>query len=220
MPSFDGSFWLLLASRVLHILGAAILVGGLIYVRFVTSPSAAGNESPPPDVFFGGRRSAWAKWIGIATALLLVTGAFNYWKVIELNEKMAGSYHMLLGIKILLGMVLFFLAAILAGRTQLAEQLRHSFRTWINICVLLSVVVVLLASTVRFYKHTPRSDASGAAGASRRRSGHRRRLKRRVRIERSADARHGQESQKTDRFAAQEAARPAAALGRRQTANG
>src|SRR5215203_4697226 len=33
MPNMDGTFWLMLLSRILHILGAIVLVGGLFYIR-------------------------------------------------------------------------------------------------------------------------------------------------------------------------------------------
>ena len=41
MPTFDGIYWLNLLSRILHILGAMILVGGLFYLWAVVMPSPA-----------------------------------------------------------------------------------------------------------------------------------------------------------------------------------
>ena len=35
MPTFDGLYWLNLASRILHILGAIILVGGTAAAPFI-----------------------------------------------------------------------------------------------------------------------------------------------------------------------------------------
>src|SRR5262249_28167576 len=100
-PHMDGMYWVMLVSRVLHILGAIILVGGLFYLKTVVAPSA-----PTGEAWFSGRRAAWAKWVGIATLLLLATGFWNYAQIIKLNLKMAPSYHMVLGIKILLGLAL------------------------------------------------------------------------------------------------------------------
>jgi hypothetical protein len=46
-----------LTLRVLHMLGAAMIVGGLVYLRIVVAPQAAGGSS---DSLFGSRRGKWA----------------------------------------------------------------------------------------------------------------------------------------------------------------
>src|SRR6185369_5026475 len=104
-PNFDSMYWIMLVSRIMHILGAIILVGGIFYIRFVIplpfrEGSGEGSNSPV-DQFFGGRRAVWAKWIGIATALLLISGIWNYIQIIQQNERMPGPYHAIAGIKIL-----------------------------------------------------------------------------------------------------------------------
>jgi len=145
-PTMDGMVWLLVASRVLHILGAIVLVGGLFYVRAVVTPAAGAGASP--DALFGGRRAKWAMCIGVATALLLASGVFNYY---NMPENMAGSYHAVIGIKILLAISLFFLAALLAGRTPAAEMLRQNARFWLGVCLALGVAVVILGAILRTY---------------------------------------------------------------------
>src|SRR6187399_1833933 len=88
MPKMDGLYLGLLLSRICHILGAIILVGGLFYIRTVISPANAPPGSGPVDQYFGGPRAKWAKWVGIATALILISGIVNYVAIIKLNEKM------------------------------------------------------------------------------------------------------------------------------------
>ena len=87
-------------------------MGGIFYLRAVVSPVDAPPGTAPVDQLFGGRRAAWAKWVGIATLLLLATGLFNYLQIIRQNERMASSYHMIAGMKMLAGIALFFLAAL------------------------------------------------------------------------------------------------------------
>jgi len=149
-PQSDGMYWLMLVSRIGHILGAIILVGGLFYIRFILSPVDAPPGTTHVDQLFGGRRSAWAKWVGIATALLLVTGFWNYYRFTQ-TEKLPSGYHMVIGFKMLGGIALFFLAALLAGRTAAAERLRDKWRLWLNICLLLGIVTVILGSVLRTY---------------------------------------------------------------------
>jgi uncharacterized membrane protein len=161
LPQLDGMYWLMLASRVLHILGAIILVGGMFYVRNVVSPaSAASGGASAADQQFGGRRAAWAMWVGIATMLLLVTGLWNYIQIIKTNERMDSSYHMIAGFKMLGGLALFGLAAVLAGRSPAAETLRGRMRLWLNVCLLLGVAAVVLGSVLRTYPHVRKIDAT------------------------------------------------------------
>ena len=120
MPTTDSMYWIMLVSRILHILGAIILAGGLFYIRYVVSPTSAAAGTQSPDQFFGGRRATWAKWVGIATALLLFTGFWNYVQFGKTYD-LAKFYHMILGIKILAAIAVFLLAALLAGRTNAAE---------------------------------------------------------------------------------------------------
>ncbi len=133
-------------SRVAHILSAMILVGGLFYLRTVLAPAGV-------DACFAGRRAVWAKWVGIATGLLFVSGFYNL--VVVINEaKAAGTkldpaYLMLFGIKLLAAMLLMFVAAILSGRTELADRFREKMKAWLNLGWLTAVVIVVLAAILR-----------------------------------------------------------------------
>jgi uncharacterized membrane protein len=159
MPTMDGMYWLNLLSRVLHIMGAIILVGGLIYLRTVVMPSAAAANATTVDEKFGGLRSKWAMWIGIATALLLVTGIWNLIVMFRTYE-LAKSYHMLLTLKILAGLALFGLAALVAGRTPAAEVIRGKMRMWVGLCIAIGVLTVALGSLMRSIPHNPKIDAA------------------------------------------------------------
>jgi uncharacterized membrane protein len=161
VPHIDSMYWIMLASRILHILGAIILVGGIFYLRNVVSPSTASLETADADRQFGGRRAAWAMWVGVATLLLLVTGVWNYLQIIKMHERMASSYHMIAGLKMLSGLALFGLAALLAGRTAAAQTLRGRMRFWLNVCLLVGVITVVLGSVLRPYPRSPKVDAGG-----------------------------------------------------------
>ena len=162
MPQMDGLFWVMLLSRICHILGAIILVGGLFYIWTIISPVNAPPGTAPVDQFFGGPRGKWAKWVGIATALLLITGLFNYVMLIKQHERLASSYHMIAGMKMLAGIAVFLLAALLAGRTAAAEALRQKWRQWLAICLVLSIVTVVLGSWLRTYPRTRKVETTGA----------------------------------------------------------
>ncbi|MCI0332500.1 MAG: hypothetical protein L0228_04680 [Planctomycetes bacterium] len=160
-PHVIGSYDLLmLASRILHILGAIILVGGLFYIWAVVIPLPfrEGPGEGSSDQYFGGRRAAWAKWIGIASLLLLVTGLWNFIVMVKLNQ-LHWTYHMLGTLKIVLGLALMFLAALLAGRTA-ADSIRQKWRLWLSVTLILGIIVVAAGSLMRTYPRTPKLDST------------------------------------------------------------
>ena len=57
MPDITPMYWVMLVSRIFHILGAIILLGGIFYLRAIVTPSVAG-PAPSADQLFGGRRAA------------------------------------------------------------------------------------------------------------------------------------------------------------------
>jgi hypothetical protein len=166
VPRIDAMYWVMLASRILHIFGAIILLGGLFYLRaVVTSVPLPLREGPGEgsashaDYQFGGRRPVWAMWVGIASLLLLVTGLWNYVQMIRLHERLSPSYHMIAGLKMLDGLALFVLAAILAGRSAAAEKLRQNMRAWLTVCVILGLITVVFGSVLRTFPRTLKVDA-------------------------------------------------------------
>jgi uncharacterized membrane protein len=159
LPPLDSMYWIMLTSRILHILGAIILAGGLFYIRYVVSPVSAPPGAEPVDQLFGGRRASWAKWVGISTALLLFTGFWNYVQFGKTYD-LAKSYHMVMGFKILAGIAVFLLAALLAGRTNVADSIRRKWRLWLNVCLFLAVVTVVIGSVLRTYPHNRKIDAT------------------------------------------------------------
>lgn len=135
-----------LVSRVLHILGALVLGGGIFFLRSVLAPS--GDEQ-----WLGERRATWARWVGIATLVLLATGFYNF-MLINGQAKADGgklpfNYHILFGIKFLLGLAVMFLGAILAGKTDLASKFRNSSGKWLNVAWLAVMAIVVIAGVMR-----------------------------------------------------------------------
>jgi uncharacterized membrane protein len=160
----NGYDWFMLLSRILHILGAIILVGGTFYLRAVVvtaSGAGQGEGADPADGYFGGRRAQWAMWVGIASLLLLATGFWNYIRFSRTYE-LHSSYHMVMGIKMLAGLALMFVAAVVAGRSPLAQKFRQQWRLWLNVCLVLAVLIVALGAVLRTYPRPLKLDAPAA----------------------------------------------------------
>jgi len=147
-PVIDAPYLLQVISRVLHILSAMILVGGLFYIRTVLAP--AGSEA-----CFAGRRAIWARWAGIATVLLLASGFYNFIAInnqVKADGKTLGSvYHIMFGIKFLLALLLMFIAAMLAGKTEVAERFRGQMGKWLNIGWFAAMAIVVIAAMLRTF---------------------------------------------------------------------
>ncbi|HEX6962256.1 MAG TPA: hypothetical protein VF175_10345 [Lacipirellula sp.] len=144
----DGPFILRVVSRMIHILCAIIIGGGLFYLRSVLSPAGA-------DACFADRRSVWARWVSAASGLLVVSGLYNFWIIMqnykEAGEKLPFSYHMLFGAKVLLALFVMFLASILAGKTAAADRFRANMGRWLNIAWTAVIAIVVIGAFLRTY---------------------------------------------------------------------
>lgn len=146
-PTIDGKYLLYLVLRVLHILSAIILVGGLFYSKTILVP--AGVDP------YAGQRQVWARWVGLATLFLLVSGLVNFMNILTAAKAngtpLPPTYHALFGIKFLLGLFLMFLAAILAGKTDLAERFRQKSSRWLGIAWTVSLAIVIIGAFLRTF---------------------------------------------------------------------
>ena len=138
-----------LVSRVLHILGAIVLLGGIAYLRKIVAPGVAAGGDPDGAALYSGRRRAWAKWVGIATAVLLITGFYNFLMIVNTTADLPRAYHPLFGVKFLLALVVFALAALLAGKTSAAERFRQSPKWWLTLCLAAGIATVIAGSVLR-----------------------------------------------------------------------
>jgi hypothetical protein len=138
-------------TRVLHIASAIILVGGTFFVRFVLLPAATANL---PDDLHAKLRGAitgtWKKIVHLGIALFILTGAVNYGRVIAAGtHKGDPLYNALLGTKILLALIVFFIAEALVGRSAAFEGMRRNPRRWLLVNLLLAGVIVAISGFLK-----------------------------------------------------------------------
>ena len=135
-----------LVSRWLHIIPATILVGGTIYMRFVLVRPV--REQGASDNLQDEMRSRWARLVMISIGLLLVSGLYNS-AIKSINYDLDMVYNGLLGIKILLGLVIFYLASLLAGRSDRAKRFRERQEYWLTIQCVLMIAVIMVAGYMK-----------------------------------------------------------------------
>ena len=150
MPVFDGSYFLSFASRLAHIGCAALLFGGLFYLRFIILPNEK-TQTENDDLagrLFGTKRKRWAMVVMLTAALLMASGLFNYMAIRKLHE-LPKLYHMLFGIKFMIALWAFFAASLISGRSDGAVKVRKGGNLWFNMAIFATFVVVVMGSFLR-----------------------------------------------------------------------
>ena len=160
--------YLSLALRWLHVLSAITLVGGVLYTRFAVLPLLESLDEERRETVGGAMRKNWMKFLMISITVLLATGITNMILVPKYNEFPEGAnYGMLVGIKFMLALPVFYLVSVLNGRSATAAKFRQKSKLWLNLAVALCVATVMLAGYLRFIPRTPKSDESNESAAAR-----------------------------------------------------
>lgn len=142
-----------LLMRVTHILGACILVGATVFMLFALAPALGKLPDERRREFFAAVRPGWAMVVALGTGLLLISGLYNAAMVSIRYSFPDFNYNALLGVKIVLALIVFFLAAAVSGRSALAERMQQKLSLWLVIT--LAVLLVTL-SVGAYMKSVPR----------------------------------------------------------------
>jgi uncharacterized membrane protein len=160
--------YLFLAMRWLHITSAIILVGGVFYYRFAVLPALEPLAEAERSALGLAMRRNWVMLVRLAMLVLIVTGLANMILVpknFDFAEEGRKAYNILLGVKFLLALPIFFIVDMLNGRSAAAERFRQKSRLWLNIAVFLAVVVIVIGGYVRFIPRTPKTGESALPAA-------------------------------------------------------
>jgi putative copper export protein len=150
-------------SRFLHITAAVAAGGGAIFMKLALHPSA---ETLPPDsrdALRSAVRSRWSKVVMASIAVLLATGIFNFMTIVKTYDLKGTPYHAIFGVKFLLALVIFFLASVLVGRSDMAQKARQNAGKWLTILVSLLLILLALSSVLKNLPHRPKAAAAPAA---------------------------------------------------------
>lgn len=135
-------------SRIIHVGTAITLVGGSVFTAFVLLPSAKQLSDESHLKLAGLVKSRWKRFVHGGILLFLVSGIYNYIRAIPLH-KGDGLYHGLVGTKIILALVVFFIAAALVGRSEKLEPIRQKKDAWIKGLVLSAAIIVAISGFVK-----------------------------------------------------------------------
>lgn len=157
--------WLVVVLRWLHLIAAVLLAGGILFWCCVLRPAASELDEAAGTALRQRVAARFSKIVMLAILLLLVSGLINF---IRINRSLPADankmfYHSLFGIKFLLGLVVFFLASALTGRSPAFEKLRANGKTWLGVTSTLVVAVILISGVMRVYRDGLCARAAAAA---------------------------------------------------------
>jgi hypothetical protein len=149
----------------MHIFGAIMLVGSTIFMRTAYLPAKQLSDFEPKPEFAEWLRIAWSRMVMLSSGQLLISGLIGFvllMKRFEISKDAfpGSAYQMIFGIKFLLALVIFFLAAALSGRSGLAQKLRQREKFWLTVNMVLAITVVLMAGVMRSADRTEKSTSS------------------------------------------------------------
>ena len=136
------------ASRLIHVLTAIVLLGGSTFMLLVVLPTLQSSDEATRSKIASGLRGIWKRYVHAGIALFLISGFYNYFKAMP-QHKGDGLYHALIGTKIILALAVFFLASALVGRSAAFEGIRTNSSKWLKILCLLGIVIVAMSSFVK-----------------------------------------------------------------------
>jgi len=137
-----------LVLRWIHIVSAMAAIGGAIFMYVAYVPASETLEESTRQSLREETRKRWAMFVHGAIGLLLITGGINFVRLAILPKIDPMPYHAIFGVKLLLALVVFFMATALVGRSPAFAKVRQNPRSWLAGVVLLGIVIVLLSGVL------------------------------------------------------------------------
>lgn len=135
-------------SRIVHVSTAIAVAGGSIFMLLVLLPAAKQLPQEAHDTLSAAVTSRWKRIVHLGITLFLLSGFYNYATAMD-SHKGDGLYHGLIGTKILLALIIFFVASALVGRSARFESMRQNKSKWLKLIVGLVLVIVAISGFVK-----------------------------------------------------------------------
>jgi putative copper export protein len=136
-------------SRWTHFAAIIIAVGGTVFIRLVMHPVS--QAVLPADVQTDFRTALirrWSRVLHTCIAFILLSGIYN--SIVQFpRHRGQPLYHSLWGIKVLLALLLFFIAIAITGKSAAFEKMRQKRPTWMAVNIVLAGIIVLLSNILK-----------------------------------------------------------------------
>ncbi len=144
-----------LISRWVHVGTTIVLVGGAFFMRYVLAPAAAPLTHAEHESLRERLMNRWKRIVHLGILLFLLSGFYNYLVVALPQHKGDKLYHPLMGTKIILAFVVFFIGSALVGKSAGLQKIRDKRNTWLAVMVVLAMIIVAIAGFLKMRKWTP-----------------------------------------------------------------
>ena len=141
------NLFLELFMRWLHIGGACVLIGSPIFMRLFLWPAMNDLDIPARKAFVDRINKTWRNFLGVVILTQLISGIYWLLVVVDLPREPA-IFQILLTVKLMAAMALFFLLSVLAGRAKVFELFRMQARRWLTICIFLGLLIAMCAGAM------------------------------------------------------------------------
>ena len=147
--------------RFFHIVPAIFLAGGVFFMWIAVLPALGTLNDDTRESLMTAVRGRWSKVVMACTALLLATGIVNgvtNMTRYEFQGAPGNQYGILVAVKLLLALAIFFVTAVLGGRSSLAEKFRQKLQFWMTVNTVLLLALIVIASTMKISKRQPKAE--------------------------------------------------------------
>lgn len=147
-------------AMMLHVLSATVWVGGMFFAFVCLRPAAAELDPAHRMQLWASVLTRFFRWIGLAIALLLVTGFWMIFTVLGGMRSVGTHVHLMLGLGLLMMLLAahVFFAPLKRLRKAVAEshwtdagKRLNQIRIFIGVNLALGLVVVALGSGGRYF---------------------------------------------------------------------
>jgi uncharacterized membrane protein len=133
--------------RWMHIGSVIVLVGGAVFQRFFVMPAATSLPEAEHQALKDRVLARWRILVHVLITLILISGFYN---LIKMAREVTSTWHMLIGVKILLALVVFFIASALVGRSKGLQPIRDQAFLWLGVNVALAAAIVMISGVLRY----------------------------------------------------------------------
>lgn len=151
---------LVILFRWLHIVPAAVAIGGVLFMRVILPAGLSGVEEGTAKQVMLRCRRVFKMVIHTCILLLLISGTYNTIRLWPGYNLRPGLLHGLWGMHVILGLVVFGIAVWLT----VGEGLRAGHRKWLMVNLVLIVIVAMMASVVKTVRETSQAKPAVVTG--------------------------------------------------------
>lgn len=152
--------------RWIHIFTAMVVVGGLIFYKFIYLPAAQkALTQEERDKLWLPLMKRWKMGVHPPIVLFLISGFYNYLFVTRFDHQGQGMYHALLGMKFMLALGVFALGIITTSTMRWSEKIRDKRWAW-ALLMLMAFGVVLIAGYMKVMPKVSENEATLGAQAT------------------------------------------------------